>query len=119
MKTKLLISSIVAAAFVAATPSSWAIPPRQHSASGVIASIDDKTFTLAPSKDAKPLVFVWNKSTRFTQQGSRICSGALEPGLPIRVSYRREFGQLVPREVSVRSDAATRCTTGECCAKRG
>ena len=120
MKTKLLISSIVAAAFVVATPSGWALPPRQHSASGVIASIDHKThtLTLAPSKGAEPLVFVWNDSTRFKQRGSRICIGALEPGHAVRISYRREIGQLVPREVGLRAETTTRCTTGDCCAKR-
>ena len=120
MKTKVIFTSIFAAAFIVATPSGWALPPRQRSASGVIASIDYKThtLTLAPTKGAEPLVFVWKDSTRFKQRGSRICSGALEPGLPVKVSYRREIGQFVPREVSLRTDAATRCTTGECCAKR-
>ena len=120
MKTKLILTSIVAAAFLVATPSGWALPPPQHSAFGVIASIDHKThtLTLAPPKGAEPLVFVWKNSTRFKQRGSRICTGALEPGLPVRVSYRREVGRLVPSEVSLRTDATTRCTTGDCCTKR-
>jgi hypothetical protein len=62
---------------------------------------DAHTLTVARSTDTKPLVFVWKDSTRFTQSGNKICLGALEPGLPVKVHYRREVGQLVPRAVSV------------------
>jgi hypothetical protein len=120
MKQRLIIISVAACALLAATPSGRAIPPRQHSASGVITSTDDtaRTLTLAPLKGSKPLVFVWDKSTRFTQRGSRICNGALEPGQSVTVSYRREVGRLASREVRLQSDAPTRCATGDCCRKR-
>ena len=117
--TKLIGGATLGVALLASS-TTWALPPRQHSVRGVIENIDRNahTLTLAPANGSKPLVFVWKDSTRFAQGSGRICSGALEPGQSIRVSYRREIGQLVPREVSLRSDAVTRCTTGECCTKR-
>ncbi len=97
-----------------------ALPPRQHSVSGIIASIDydAHTITLTPEKGDKPLVFAWKDHTRFSQGWSRICLGALEPGQPVKVHYRREIGELVSREVNLRKETATRCTTGGCCGKR-
>ena len=120
MKTKLHILLLGSALLLATETESRALPPRQHSVSGVIASIDynARTITLTPSKGDKPLVFVWKNSTRFSQGWSRICLGALEAGQNVKVHYRREVGQLVPREVSLRKETSARCTTGECCAKR-
>ena len=117
MKTSLLIQSV--AAFVAATANGWAMPPRQHSISGVITDIDRDahTITLAPSKSNQPLVFVWKEYTRFSRSLSRICLGTLQPGQPVKVYYRREVGQLVPREVSLRTEPPTRSTSGCACAK--
>ena len=118
MKKSLLIQSVAVAAFVAATANGWALPPRQHSVSGVITDIDReaRTITLAPSKADKPLVFVWKNYTRFSRGWSRICLGTLQPGQPVKVYYRREVGQLVPREVSLRTEPPTRCTSGCACA---
>jgi hypothetical protein len=120
MKTRLALIAFAAGALLAATPKAGALPPLQHSVSGVITSIDydAHTITLTPSKGDKPLVFVWKDHTRFAQGWSRICLGALEPAQSVRISYRREIGQLVPREVNLRKETITRCTTGECCAKR-
>lgn len=117
MKTSLLILTVAVAAFVAATANGWAMPPRQHSFSGVITDIDRDahTITLAPSKSNQPLVFVCKDSTRFSRGWSRICLGTLQPGQPVKVYYRREIGQLVPREVSLRTEAPTRCTIGCAC----
>ena len=120
MKTKVLTTLIALAAFLEAAPQGWALPPRQRSVSGVISSIDyqARTLTLAPSTQAKPVVLAWKDSTRFVQGSSRICSGSLAAGQPVRVSYRREVGQLVPRQVSLRRDVPNRCDTRECCVKR-
>ena len=119
MKTTLNILLVGSALLLASTTESRALPPRQHSISGVITGInhDARTITLAPAKGGKPLVFVWKDSTRFSQGWSRICLGALEPGQSVKVHYRREIGQLVPREVSLRKGTASRCTTGACCDK--
>lgn len=118
MKTSLLIPTVAVAAFVTATANGWALPPRQHSVSGVITDIDReaRTITLAPSNGDQPLVFDWKDSTRFSQGWSRICLGTLKLRQPVKVYYRREVGQLVPREVSLRTETLARCTTGRACA---
>ena len=118
MKTSILL--LGGALLLGPTVTGWARPPLQHSVRGVIQSFDYDmhTLTLAPASGAKPMVFVWKDSTRFKQRWSRICRGTLEPGQSVRVSYRREVGQFVPREVNLRSDVGTRCTTGECSGKR-
>ena len=118
MRTSLLIRSVAVAAFVAATANGWAMPPRQHSVSGVITDIDHdaRTITLAPSNGDQPRVFDWKDSTRFSQGWSRICLGTLKSGQSVKVYYRHEVGQLVPREVNLRTEPQTRCTTGCACA---
>ena len=120
MKTTLNSAFLGCALLLASAIETRALPPRQHSVSGVIIRIDydAHTITLAPSRGDKPLVFLWKDSTRFSQGWSRICIGALERGQPVKVHYRREVGQLVPREVNLKTGTPTRCTTGGCCAKR-
>ena len=120
MKAMLNIFLVGGALLLASATEIRALPPRQHSVSGIIASIDydAHTITLTPEKGDKPLVFEWKDRTRFSQGWSRICLGALEPGQPVKIHYRREVGQLVPREVNLRKEAPTRCTTEGCCAKR-
>lgn len=118
MKPNFIAITVVAGLLLAATPCGWAIPPRQHSASGVIVGVNREahTLTVAAGKDAKPLVLVWNDSTHFKHRGHAVCHGALAPGQPVMLRYRREAGRLVPREVTLRSDVATRCETSGCCA---
>ena len=119
MKTTLNILLLGGALLLASATESRALPPRQHSASGVIIGVDydAHTITVAPPKGDN-FVFVWKDSTRFSQGWRRICLGALEPGQSVKVHYRREIGQLVPRDVNLRTETPTRCTTAECCAKR-
>lgn len=121
MKSRIILLAVAAGLLFAATEHGWALPPLQHSVSGVIKSIDHDahTITVTPDKGDKPLVFVWKNHTRFSQGRSRICLGALESGHTVRIFYRREMGQLVPREVSLRNGLPTRCATGKCCAGRG
>jgi len=118
-KTKLTKVLLGTALVFASLSSSWALPPRQHAVRGAIESIDPSahTLTVTPTNGKQTLVFVWKASTRFKQRGSWLCSEALEMGAPVTVHYRREIGQLVPREVSLRGDAPTRCATGGCRAK--
>jgi len=120
MKAILNILLLGGALLLASTSDSGALPPRQHRVSGVITTInyETRTITLAPGKGNEPLVFVWKDYTRFSQGWNRICVGALQSGHPITVHYRHEVGQLVPREVSLRTDVPTPCTNGRCCAKR-
>jgi hypothetical protein len=120
MKAKIDLLLFGGALLLMSMNESMALPPRQHSVSGVIASIDyhAHTVTLTPEREGEPLVFVWKEHTRFSQGWSRRCLSALEPGQAVKVSYRRETGQLVPREVSLRKESATRCTTAKCCTER-
>ena len=115
---KLIDCATVGVALLASS-TTWALPPSQHAVRRTIESIDRNahTLTLLSPNGSNPLDFVWKDSTRFVLGASRICSGALEPGQPVKLYYRREFGQLVPREVSLRTDAPKGCKTGECCGK--
>jgi hypothetical protein len=120
MRTKLTKMLLGTALLFTSAISSWALPPKQHAVRGVIESIDQSahTLTVAPANGNKSLVFVWKDSTRFRQGWSRLCSGALQKGATVKIYYRREIGQLVPREVSLRSEAGTPCASGQCCGKR-
>lgn len=120
MKPRLILLAVAAGLLFAATEPGWALPPMQHSVSGVIKTINYEahTITLVATEGDQPLTFVWKDYTRFSQGWSRICLGALEPGQSVRISYRREVGQLVPREVGLRTKTTTCCASGGCCAKR-
>lgn len=101
MKSKFI--PVVASLLLAATLNLQALPPRQHSVSGMIDSIDcaSRTITLKSESRAAPLTFVWNDSTRFSRKGGcATCS--LDSGQAVRVSYRREIGQNVLRELSTK-----------------
>lgn len=104
MKTTTLTSLLFGATLLATTPSLWALPPRQHSASGVVEAIDcaSRTITLRVKEGAAPLSLVWNDGTRFTRKGGCAKSG-FDNGQTVRVSYRREYGQNMLREVSAKA----------------
>ena len=118
MRPKLTNRLLGAILFFAMAANSLALPPRQHTARGVIRSIDYRTdtFTLAPAEDGRSLVFFWHDSTQFTHRGSRVCSGGIRPGVSVKVYYRTEMGQLVLREIRLPNDIPSSC--GECCCKR-
>ena len=103
MKPNFIPLTVAASWLLAATNSGWALPPFQHSVSGEVEAIDcaSRTITLKLKAGAVPLTFVWNESTRFTRKGG--CAKCiLNSGQTIRVSYRREVGQNVLREVSAK-----------------
>lgn len=109
MKTTTLASLLFGATLLATTPSLWALPPRQHSASGVVEGIDcaSRTITLTSKDGVVPLTFVWNDSTRFTRKGGCVkCS--LSSGQPVQVWYRREVGRNVLREVNTKDVSTER-----------
>ena len=109
MKAKLSVCLLSGALLLASAAESRALAPRQHAVSGVITAIDynARTITLAPTRGEKTLVFAWKNSTRFSQGWSPICVGALKPGQNVKVHYRNKLGQLVPREVSLRTKTQT------------
>lgn len=78
---------------------SYALPPIQHPARGVIQSIDrtNRTFVLAEAKTNR--VFVWKSYTRFRRGWHKASPEMLQTGQAVRLWYRREIGQLVPHEI--------------------
>jgi hypothetical protein len=107
MKPSFILMTVAAGLLLAATSNLWAMPPRQHAINGVVESIDcaSRTITLKAKEGAVPLTFVWNESTRFTRKGDCAKCG-FDFGQTIRVSYRREVGQNVLREVSTKGASA-------------
>lgn len=98
----LLLIGVLTSAF-----ESQALPPRQHAARGVIESIDhaNRTLVLVEPKTKTSRIYVWNDSTRFRQDGKKITSETLQPGMTVRGYYRREVGRLVLRELRWSSTA--------------
>lgn len=88
---------------------SFALPPRQHAARGVIERIDHakRTLVLVDAKTRASRVFVWNDSTRFREDGKKTVPEALQAGTEVRGYYRKEIGRFVLREVRW-SDASLR-----------
>ena len=112
---KAALNIVGAALLLLSASSSSALPPRPHSARGLVQTIDTEahTFTVA-TEDNQSLVFVWKDYTRFIYRRSRVCYGALKPGLAVKISYRSDIGRLVPYWAYLPRDAEVRC---ECCAK--
>src|SRR6266540_3869558 len=107
MKTKFIPIAVAAGLLLAATNTGWARPPRTHSLRGVVESIDcaSQTIALKSKEGAAPLTFVWNDSTRFSRKGG-CAKCSLDSGQTVRVSYSRELGKNVLREVSTKSASA-------------
>lgn len=107
MKSNFILITVGVGLVFAATNTGWALPPRTHSLRGVIESIDcpSQTITLKSKDGATPLTFVWNDSTRFSRRGG-CAKCSLDAGQSVRVSYSRELGQNVLREVSTKSASA-------------
>lgn len=103
MKTNLLPSAVFAGLLFATTVSGWALPPRQHSVSGVIESVDwpSRRISLKSAVGAPALVLAWTDRTLFTKSaGCAQCSLAV--GRAVSIYYRQEVGQNVLREVSAK-----------------
>lgn len=103
MKTNLLPSAVFAGLLFATTVSGWALPPRQHSVSGVIESVDwpSRRILLTSADGTRRVVLAWNDRTRFTKSaGCAQCSLAV--GRAVSIYYRQEVGQNVLREVSAK-----------------
>ena len=109
MKPKFIPIAVAAGLLLTATPDIQALPPRQHSVSGVVAVTDcaSRTITLRSKDGAAPLTFIWNAGTRFSRKGGCAKCG-FDSGQRVRVSYRREVGQNVLREVNTK-DASSAC----------
>jgi len=107
MKPKSILIPFAAGLLLAATNTGWALGPFTHSVRGVVEAIDcpSQTITLKSKNGAKPLSFVWNDGTRFSHKGG-CAKCSLDSGRDVRVSYRRELGKNVLREVSTKGTSA-------------
>lgn len=107
MKPAIIITT---ALLLVSASSSWAARTPQHSASGVVQTIDAmaKTFTLGTAK-GQPLVFVWKDYSRIIHKRKRVCFGVLRPGQAVKIYYRRDIGQLVPYWAYLPKDAEAHC----------
>ena len=92
-----------AAWLFAPAQSGWALPPRQHSAAGVVEVLNcaSRTIALKNADSGKPLTFIWDDNTRFFKADGQPGCCCLDSGQRIRLWYRQEGGQNVLREVSV------------------
>jgi len=70
---------------------------------GTVQSIDlqNHRLTLAPLKPSEPVVFVWDATTKFWQNGIPIRPDAVELGRSVRIHYHESSGQLVAHHVYV------------------
>lgn len=68
---------------------------------GIVQSVDlqNKRLTLAPLKASLPVVFVWEKATKFYKNGVPIRPESIELGKSIRVHYHESSGELVAHHV--------------------
>jgi len=107
MKPHLITLTVAVSLLLAGTPDAQASPPRQHSANGLIDTIDcaSGTITLKSKDGATPLTLVWNDSTRFTKRGG-CAKCSLDSGQTVHAWYRRELGRNVLRKVSTKGASA-------------
>ena len=106
MKPNFILNAVVTSLLLATTVSAWAIPPRQHAASGVIVELDrsQRRLVLTPHP---PLDLVWHDRTPFVGH----CPGChLNVGQAVKLYSRREAGQNVLREVSFKAET---CQSGQ------
>lgn len=68
---------------------------------GTVQSIDvqNRHLTLTPLKSSPPVVFTWEKTTKFYKNGVPIRPESIELGKSIRVHYHDASGDLVAHHV--------------------
>ena len=63
-----------------------AVPsPEQHEMSGIVQRVDHETITILPKGESKPVVFVWNKETRFVRDNTPTTVDALHGGAMVTI----------------------------------
>ena len=68
---------------------------------GTVQSVDllNKHLTLTPLKPSPPMVFTWEKTTKFYKNGVSIRPEFVELGKSIRIHYHESSGKLVAHHV--------------------
>lgn len=63
-----------------------AIPsPEQHEMSGTVQRVDRETITIVIAGESKPVVFAWNKDTKFVRNGALIRADALKGSAHVQI----------------------------------
>jgi hypothetical protein len=78
-----------------------ATPPRTHSIRGEVVAInaEKELFVLRDERTREETVIRWKSHSRFTTLDGRAGSCCLNTGTVAKVSFRREIGEKVAREV--------------------
>ena len=111
MKTFRYITPLVAFVTLAMASNSLALPPRQHGARGTVSRIDPtaRTFAITPDRESPPRVFVWKDYTTFRKDGERVAATDLRAGAEVKLYYRKEIGEFVPRSVTWKTARVDEC----------
>lgn len=63
-----------------------AIPsPEQHEMSGTVQRVERETITILIPGESKPVVFAWNKDTKFVRDGAFTTADALRLNTQVRI----------------------------------
>jgi hypothetical protein len=78
-----------------------AIPPRTHSVRGEVIAIspDAESFIIRDERTRAETTIRWKSHSRFIASDGRAGPCCLSTGVVAKVSYRREVGEKVAREV--------------------
>lgn len=113
-----LFGALLVMTFLSSATAVYARPPLQHAQRGSIGTVDHAahSFTLISTNDAARKIFVWNSGTSFWQKsprpsanwisrvfsrGEKTTADSLLPGRSVRFYYRKEYGRLVVRGVTI------------------
>ena len=85
------------------SPKAWALPPLVHQKQGVIDSVHVpvRALVVRLEDSSETRAFIWTDRTRFMKGGVIIDPESLRKGMKVKVSYRKELGRFVLREVKV------------------
>jgi hypothetical protein len=78
-----------------------ALPPRTHSIRGEVIALnaDKQSFVLRDERSREETTIRWKVHSRFMTSDGRAGSCCLNTGVVAKVSFRRELGEKVAREV--------------------
>jgi hypothetical protein len=84
--------AIVALALIAFWMSSVGqLNGQYHEMSGTVQRVDDETITILPAGESKPVVFEWNKDTKFLRNRAFTTVDALRPGVQVTTRCRHSI----------------------------
>lgn len=99
------MKSIAALAIGAAFPiAAMAAPPgKALSERGVIEKVNNSTkeFALKGGSLKRPMIFAWNQSTQFLENGKPVAASNLKMGERATVNYARNGKQLVATSIAI------------------